>query len=376
MTKKTHSGRMTLDKPKIDLRLQNNFELLDSRKTKIHLETLSRMLLLLSRLIYEKIPEHGGKNPGFQQYLIRLGQTLDSILLKNRIDTLTGSQSIIRECSIDPSESGFPVILRDFFYLEKDKQNAPEVLKRLPDDQTLVNEAEFSLFRGVFPHDILRAKYERNYYRQLAELELPRSLRIFPDEYLEEQDGSHYLIKTVEKLDENNNLPRFYTLHIKVPRQSFNSVKWRQELDPAIQKGLATLADYELRFLPPLVEKIEGIQLQMVERFDIGPFYNVYTSNRKSIQRLLEHASESDAVLAYRKSYTARLEEKRKPGFKAFVKGLFSGDTHEGIFSPVINSPRFMLMPHRLIQRAYNLGLDFEEEVKLLGINESGEFSG
>ncbi|KYK25533.1 hypothetical protein AYK26_05870 [Euryarchaeota archaeon SM23-78] len=371
--KKIINGKITIEKPEIDLAIErDNFERLDPACTKNHLGTLAHMLRLLSRVVYEEIPEHGGKNPQFQKYLIRLGDTLDTIVLKNKIESMKLGDELMWQCAIDPTDSGFPIIIRDFYFLKRDKQNAEQELAKLPSNKKLVQDAEFTLFRGVFPRDVIRQKLERNYYEKLLKLDLPESLKTYPENYVKKQNNMHYFKKSIERLDESNNLPRFYTLYFQVTNQSYSKTGWKIELEQKIRDGFSALSTYELRRLAEGIEDIEGIYLQMIERYDVGPFYNNLTHNEDIINTILEDKYETDGILVFRKYSKHRVEEQKKKGFKAFWKGLITGDMYKGSFSPVLQSPKYMLMPHRLVQRVHNLGKNFEGEVKLLGITSAG----
>ena len=85
MKKRLTSGRITIDQPEIGLRIErDNFKRLDEKDTRTHLDILRRMLHLMSRVVYEKMHDTIGENTQLQHFLLRLGDTLEAIVLKNR----------------------------------------------------------------------------------------------------------------------------------------------------------------------------------------------------------------------------------------------------------------------------------------------------
>ena len=174
-------------------------------------------------------------------------------------------------------------------------------------------------------------------------------------------EGVNIYRKNVERLDENNNVPKFYTFYFNIPNPSIGSI-WEQTLDDAIRSSFRTVANLELPYLANHVETIEAIQLQMIERFDVGPLYNQFTENPETIRTLLTHPS--DALLTCRKYSIVRQGEQGRKGWRNWIKSLRSGKGAIGIFSPVIASPLYILMPHRLIQKAYHLNTAFADNYK------------
>ena len=370
------NGKTTLDKQEVNLEIGENFATLDEKCTQTHLATLSKMLRFLPRLVYDQMPDAGGGNPYLQEYMLRVANTIDALATKNRLEVAMLDEAVRSYCAIDPTESGFPVIVRDFHLLENDKEKAAEMLKSLPTDEKLVRDALFTLFRGVYPEDVVLRKLQRDYFQMLKDTELAEPLKSYAEVYVKKTGTAHFLKKSLERLDENNNLPRFYTVYFNVTPHIYNSADWRNELESRIISGLSSVSAYELPTMAKKIEDIDGITLQMLERFDIGPFYNKNTTNPEAIDTLLDQAHESNGILAFRRYFVQRMDETAKQGLIKRFKGYISGDMYSGIFSPVIQSPKFMLMPQRLIQRAYNLSPDFKDEVKLFGITAGGDFLG
>ena len=350
---------------------QPNFKTLQPDEAFAHLSMLAKMLDLSYQLVSKRLPKDGGTNPDLLKYLKKLHKTLEAIVMKHKLEAVKPNSDIRLSCTVDPSDSGFPVVVRDFKFLNSDKEQAEAELQALPEDDKLVDDALYLLFRGHLPRDVILQKLTRNYYEMLQRLSMPQTLEIYPLTDLQEDKGFHYCTQSFERLDDHSNMPRFYTLYLRIPSKSYNKPEWREELKQAITGGLSTVTDLELRYLAEKVEAIVGVQLEYLERFDVGPFYSLYTDNGKAVAALVE--SEQDCIMMYSKSSVIRTGQAERAKLRERFVGWISGDEHAGQFSPVINSPQYILMPHRLIQKVHNLNITLKEHTKMYGVTSEGE---
>lgn len=366
------SSKPTVADQSLDLRInQKNFKTLEPDEARVHLDRLAFMLRMVSEVMVKRLPKDGGTNPELHTYLNKITETLETFVLKNRLEAVTPNSDIRLSCTIDPTDSGFPVFVRDFRFLTSDKDQAAEELKKLPEDQRLVDDALFLLFRGHFPKDVVLQKLTRNYYQTLLDLTMPETLRILPVSHLKKEGRVHYCTKSFERLDDHHNLPRFYTTYLKIPSKTYPKTDWEPEIDRAISEGLSTVTSLELGYIAKKIEEIEGVQLEYMERFDIGPFYTVYTENSDTVEELIH--SQDDCIMMFCKSTVVRTGQEERAGLKERLKGWRSGDTHLGEFSPAIESPLYILMPHRLIQKVHNLNITLKEHTKMFGVTSIGE---
>ncbi len=366
------SSRTTVAEHSIDLQVnQKNFKTLEPQEARFHLAMLARMLMVTSEVISKKLPNDGGNNPDFLNYLKKLHRMLDMILVKHQLEAVKPNSDVRLSCTIDPSDSGFPVFVRDFKFLTTDQEQAGEELQRLPGDEKLVDDALYLLFRGLFPRDVVLQKLARNYYETLSRLSMPKPLEIAPVVHIKEQEEIHFCRQSFERLDDHRNIPRFYSLYLRIPVKTYPRPEWKIELEQAIRTGLSTVADLELAYLAKIVEAIEGVQLEYLERFDVGPFYSQYTDNGKAVRSLIE--SEQDCIMMFSKAAIIRTGEQGRNGFFERVAGWRSGDQHIGHFSPMITSPQYILMPHRLIQKVHNLNIVLKEHTKMYGVTMKGD---
>ena len=373
MTPIKDSTQTTIVEHSIDLHIDHkNFKTLTPEEARIHLSMLANMLRAMSSVIAHHLPNDGGNNPSFMRYIKKLRATLDAILLKHRLEAAKPNSDIRLSCTIDPTDSGFPVFVRDFKFLVTDKEQTINELQKLPKDDKLVDDALFMLFRGSFPRNVILQKLVRKYYETLDVLTMPEPLRIYPPVHVKEEPPMHYCTLSFERLDDHHNIPRFYTLYLKIPEKTYPyHDEWEEQLKQAVLGGLSTVTNLELRYLARKVEDIEGIQLEYLERFDIGPFYSVYTENSQTVQALID--SPQDYIMMFNKSTVVRVAEEQRVGFREWFKGWRSGDEFIGNFSPVIASPQYILAPHRLIQKVHNLNITLKEQTKMFGITSTGE---
>lgn len=366
------SSRTTVADHAIDLKVQQkNFRTLTAEEARLHLDLLSSMLGMTFQVFVKKLPREGGNNPDFLNYLKKLISTLEAFVLKNRLESARPNSDIQLSCTVDPSDSGFPIVVRDFKFLYTDKEKVDEELSKLPENDKLVDDALYILFRGLFPKDVVLQKLTRSYYETLGGLTMPEPLKIYPVIHIKEDEQVNYCTQSFERLDDHSNIPRFYTLYLRIPSKTYPKPEWKDEISQAISSGLSTVTNLELGYLAKYIEEIEGVQLECLERFDIGPFYSVYTENTPTVRALIE--SENDCIMMFSKSMVVRTGEQERTGFRERFKGWISGDEHIGNFSPAISSPQYILMPHRLIQKVHNLNITLKEHTKMYGITSTGE---
>jgi len=358
------SNFSSIGRAAIDLRSKaDNFKLLFPEEAKEHLSMLLSMLWALHELAAADLPDFGSRPKGVVDFLGRIRRNLSVLLLKNRIEALAPNRDVARAFAIDPTESGFPLAVRDMHFLHSDMEKADDELARLPQDRQLVDHALFALFRGAYPAETVLQKLKLKYYTNLKEMAVISAVKQHPAIPLRQKDGMHYFAKYIERLDEHYNVPRFYVLCLKVPEQAARSGEWKHGLEEAIDQCLAVPLGLELRTLAETLEPLEGLQVE---------FHNRFTDNKGLAGKLLEGGTEKDGLIMFRRSAVQRISQERRTGFINFFKGLRSGDKHLGAFSPVITSPLHIIMPHRLIQQAHQKNIDFEDNVKMHGLTKEG----
>ncbi len=364
-----------VQKPEMDIASTNNFKELSSVDSKIHLHSLDGMLHHLSRFMYDNIKDPELRNNAvIQSYLLRVGEALDAVLLRNEVQGVGANADLQQKIVIDPTDSGFPLVTRDMFLLHADQRQAATVLKNTIPNSELVDAAINSSFQKVYPNRQIQQMLEKNYYSKLADMKLPQSLEIYDATFIKEIPTGTLYRKSMNKLDDSYNVPRFYTIYFEVPKLSvFNGDKLSQELQEGITEGLSTVISHELQYLANRLEQIDGVQMQLIQRFDIGPFYNKFTENTEAINKLLENADPSEGIISLTKNYVLRESQVPITGIKNSWKAMFSGDDQRGIFSDIL-SKRYMIMPNRLVQKATKQSIKLGN-VELIGVTKEGDFS-
>ena len=365
----------TVSKPSMDLEITNNYKPLSSKEAHTHLLSLENMLTKLSRFMYDNINDKELRNnAAMQHYMIRLGDTLNAVVLKNESQSIGDNADVQQNIVIDPSSSGFPLFARDITLLYNDQQEADKRLAAIPNNSELVEAAINSSFHKVFPNKQIQQMLEHNYYSKLKEVDLPRPLEVYDSVFVKETKTGVIYKRSIEKLDDSYNLPRFYTIYFEVPKLSTSNGTLSEELKNCIvNDGLQTVVSHELPYLTNRLEAIDGIQMQLVQRFDLGPFYNVFTENSEEIKAILEGALPTDGIISFTKNYVTRVSEVPVTGFKNKWKASFSGDAAIGVFSDVL-SKTYMIMPNKLVQKAVKQGINLGN-IELIGITKEGDFS-
>jgi hypothetical protein len=363
------SNATTVVDHKIDLRLNvKPVQTLTPDAAQSHLDVLASFLTVLAKLIPRKLPQDGGNNPELLQYIKKFSATLRVLMLKHTLESMKPNSDIRLACTINPSDSGFPVFIRDFKFLATDKEQAVTELEKIPGDERLVDDALFLLFRGLFPKEVILQKFTRSYYDTLKRLALPEALKIYPVRDIKTEDDMHYCKRSWERLDDHHNLPRFYTAYLKIPAKTYPRAGWRQDVEQAITEGLSTVVNLELGYLAQKIDDLEGVQLEYLERFDLGPFYSPATENRETVRALVE--APEDAILMFSKAMVIRTGQEERAGVSERLKSWLSGDEYVGKFSPTIESPQYILMPHRLIQKVHNLNITLKDRTQMFGIED------
>jgi hypothetical protein len=314
---------------------------------------------------------------GLQEYLLRLGKTMNAFILRDKVNALQGAVAQLQpEMAIDPENSGFPISIRDMLYIRKDKENIEQRLEAIPEDDDLIQTAIFSIYNRTFPTEVIKQKLEKKYLSMLSGIDIPAQLSLGENLYVKEDKGGNIFKKVVERYDDGN-IPRYYTIFFKVPTKSLKSIEWRPELEAVITNSLSGATSHELPFMAEKIEKIEGVQLKMIERVDIGPFYNKFTNNKEDMVKLLEDATDAEGVLSFTKYYIARTNNADIPvtGLANKWNAMFTGDDVIGQFDPVIASPPYMIMPFRLAQKVKSQKLILGEQAQIYGITTSGDFN-
>ncbi len=346
---------------------------LSPRTTAEHLQMLGQALRILPRLLCDKLPQDGGRNPELQEYLYRLAGTMDVLALKHRTLENDANRDVQFPLAIQATHSGFPLFTRDLTFLENEKAKVEQELADIPPDVVLVQNALYALFADRFPTEVVAQKLQRNYLEQLGQLDLPQPLRVCKAVRAKKRDGFALYEQSVERLDDTENIPKLYTIYFRIPEASSRLTQLFAELDRRTEESLGGVSQLELTLLADRLEAIDGIQVEGIDRYDIGPFFNLFTQNPKPVQQLLADSRPGDALLTYRKLAVQRVDQKPRAGLGAVLKAWFTGDDATGEFGPAVSSPNYVLMPHRLIQRVHDEGIDLGRNVRMYGMTHRGD---
>ena len=349
----------------------NNYKTLSAQAALTHLTGLHQMLRNMVALVNQQVLPRFAATTELSAFIDMLAIIVRSMQLRLERNLYLKKDDL--DVSIDPSDSGFPLFVRDLHFLNKQREKALQLLPGLPDNTQLVEDAIFSIFRGVLPTDIIDLKMQQSLYRSLILLPKLEELRIQKPLSLGRSNDFEFFRLCLERLEENHNLPRFYTLQFRVTKPTQLDERLLVELHDAVRGSFTVTVARELVTMARLVEEINGIQLDSIQRVDIGPYYNQFTQNEAPVSALLEHGLTEDSVFYFRVNNVQRVSHQKLKGVSNWFRALATGDWHRGAFSPVLASPRYIVLPHRLIQKAHHHDIRLDAHVKMFGLDAKGE---
>jgi hypothetical protein len=365
---------------KVDLQIHlDRYKEMEGAELQQYCSGLSSKINVLSKLVNGRLSSVATQGDEFDNFLKRIKGTLDAIMLKDRITSMKKEDVAKVKCDISTVDSGFPVYFTNINFLMQDRENGEAVYAKLPTDEKIVDDLLYYSSRGLDTNNVIYVKLTRNYYTLLRDSSLVDRVRIFPEELIEKkktknssQEDFKFFRKFVERFDDSMNIPRFYAIYFRVPSGISDSPKWREELNAVIPQGFSTMPSMELPCVAPIIEDINGVILEKIERYDVGPYYSKHTQNKDGIKKLID-AHQNEGILMFQKLAIQRMGEQEKKGFMTSIKCAISGDKFRGVFSPVIATPQYLLMSHQLIQKVYSQNLFLGDNIKMYGINQGGD---
>ncbi|MFH1589192.1 MAG: hypothetical protein ABIB43_01350 [archaeon] len=342
------------------------YKKLELNESKNHIFTLNSMLKHLKQYVSEEFSNKQdiGELEGF---IDSVYSSLDTMLLKQQIEEMTNKR-FADKLRLDQTDSGYPITIFEFNKLALDKKIAEEELKKLPSDKQIVDSALYTIFSGLFPKDSILKKIQKDYFTALTNLENLTEMHIGEEKEVNLKDNKYSMTKSFYQMSSIDNIPRLYTAYFSVPAESYTRESWRQELNAVIGKGTSPSPTIDLKVFSSKMEEIDGVILKMIERSDIGPFYNKYTKNSEQIDALLKNTSDQTGILEFKQHVILRTDQSKIKGFTNYIKSVLSKDMYIGNFSPVIEQPKTIFMPYRLVQKVHNKGINLGKQAQIIGI--------
>lgn len=349
-----------------------NFKTLAQDETLVYLQQFMGMLRNVQVMFLQQFITGYASHLHLSQFTQTLIDIADALYSHCERDLFLKTSGL--NFAIDPTDSGWPLFIRDFHFLNNEREKViANKEAEIISDQRLVDDAIFSLFRGVFPLDVIDTKMTKTINLKLKKLPNLEELHFLEADFVQEIKGLFYYRICVQRLEENYNIPRFYTIHIKV----FNSLQDMPELMPAFKRafkaGISTPVSLELKHIAEQIEAIDGICVEMIQRVDIGPYYSRFSMNESTIKELLEQGEPEDGIFSFKLFTIQRMKEFKVSGMVNSFKAYLSGDWFRGEFSKTLVSPTYYILPHRLIQKVHHLDLKLDTHAKMFGVNPKGE---
>ncbi len=226
--------------------------------------------------------------------------SLDCLRLKHATE---GEDRIDFQPTILPFESGFPTF-KDFYYLDKDREQAQEVLAQLPTQPALLNTMKWKIKAGEpIAHEQILLK--RNlYYSKLLETKTLPGEGVVPGQLEFRGTNNQKRFYAIDwcSLQSSPAVPVFYkmwftqnenfpALHAEGDKPATPNPKLEDFIQQT-KSGIEGLKSFATR----LNQSIEEIHPKEVRKYTLGPFYDSVTSNSEQMIKAFEGCQDPSAL--------------------------------------------------------------------------------
>ncbi|MBI5804101.1 hypothetical protein HY450_02565 [Candidatus Pacearchaeota archaeon] len=334
---------------------------LSHEETTPYLERLSTTLDYLAEILKRE------KNSFVVAYVAIVRNGIDSLRLKHQ---LHGEDKVDFPLTIISRNSGFPSE-KDFYLLEKNKDEAEETLSVLPSKDEIIDRIR----HGILNHSsIVTAQtllHRFNFYSAIAERAPLEAYQVNRPMHRGEKDGENLYVLEWNCIERKTKLPVFY-------RMCMAQESWRRRLEVGSNPKLETLL-YQTQmgfmnvdtFARAVDTQIDEVHPKLIEKYTIGPFHNHITKNNQALNSLLEDA-EDPAVLKFTRECV--VSERVKDHYVKFFDRLRRKKSVREVFGPV-DSETKMIVPFRVKQKLGNQD-EYGNPCKVYGITNGGDIVG
>ena len=271
-------------------------------------------------------------------YIERLIQSNNCLSHKHK---LNGFDKLDFSLTIDHNNSGFPTT-KDYLLLEINKKNSKEVLDILPNRNAIIEKLRNAIFRSDSPLTYQAQLMKQSFYSALNETDLIQSFEISPEELISEEGKRRKYTISWNCLERGSNLPVFYRLcFLQSENGDFNIKNF-----PTLETIFYQLqSGHDIGLIVKEIDKtIPKIHPKMMEKYRIGPYYDLNTNNTPELQYLIDECGEP--ILKF------SVEKILSEGIKKYgnLWDLMVGNkTEMENFGPVDKEIR-MIVPYRVKQ--------------------------
>jgi hypothetical protein len=349
----------------LNITLDKNLKSLSENETLPYLKSLKGRLDNLSSVLESE-------DDGFVTYYVNIiRDNIECFELKYQ---LTGNDKIDFPLTIVPENSGFPTE-KDFFLLEKNKEEANEVLKILPERAEIIDKVRRAILRdGSYANAQVLLK-RHNFYSKISESQIPESqilsgYHLNETKFVKKSKGRRLYTLEWTCIERDSKIPILY-------RMCSTQDERREPLDKARNARLETMI-YQTQMLSvnlasfaALIDnEIEEIHPKLLERYKIGPFFNSFTENGKKMNDLLQK-DENPSLLKYT---VERVVSERVKEYGNWFEKIRGKKTEREIFGP-IDSEEKIITSFRIKQGLSGKD-EYDNPCRIYGVTKEGNITG
>jgi len=325
---------------KIDLdqyMTEENCRRLEQNQIKPYLENLNSKLMQLSEVLTREMDEF------VSQYISVVKDTIECLKLKHE---LSGPDKVDFSLTIDPTYSGFPTV-KDFYLLEKDKEQAKATLKILPGKKRIIDSLRDAVLKGKPATEAQIQLKRRRYYAKLKRTNLLKPYHLNEPKLVkvDKQKRKRYYTLEWSCIETGSNMPVFYRMYFT---QNMSSSPLENT-----NAGLETypmMTRYGMMNLRTIAQKIDidnaDIHPRLINKYIIGPYHNSVTKNCQELDDILE--DEKESVLKFTVEAVASQYTRTN---KTVWQKILGRVSEKEVFGPIDDSDRRMIAPFKIKQK-------------------------
>ena len=295
-------------------------------------------------------------------YVDIITNSLGCMLAKYELD---GQDKLDFSLTINPTNSGFPTP-KDFYMLEKNKEEAKGNLETLPPRDEIINKIGSAVLRGDSCVNAQMLLRRFNFFSKVSRAKVLEGYYLNQPKFVKEDGKRRSYVLEWSCIERVTNLPVFYRLcltHNKssppLEREFGNNLKTviYQTQFPNDIKSFVSFIDNE----------VEEVHPKLLEKYTIGPYYDSLTRNNPQIVQLFD-GLEDPSLLKF--TFEKILSEGVRQ-YGNWLDMITGKKTEREVFGPVDSETR-IVAPFRIKQKLN--GCDENgKPCKVYGITNGGE---
>jgi len=347
---------------KIDLKRfgtkEENIRKLEPEQVKPYLDGLNKRLTELSKILVREDDEF------VCHYIAIVQETMNCLALKHE---LAGPDQMDFSLTIDPTESGFPTV-KDFYLLEKDKENAESALANLPPKDEITDMIRNNVLRSRSPEHGQILLKRHNYYSKLLETNLLKEYHLNEPKFIEEKNRKRSFTLEWCNIERGYNVPIFYRMYLyqdasyypldKEPSDKLKTIIYQSHYGMMDLRTLVSIIDKELDEIHP----------KLIYKYVIGPYHNSVTWNTEELDKILG-SSDEQSILKFRKEAVASTMVRK---FGGRIRKWLGKQIEKEIYGPLDDSDKRMIVPFRVKQKLGDKD-EYEKPCKVYGVTKEGD---